>query len=268
MIINIESIQGHRDYMEDNFNYIESNGIFVAMICDGHGGAKVSEDTAKTLPQILLHKMTETKSATNISIAEQIRNVIIDWGFKLKGYSSGSTLTGVIIKNNILFIFNVGDSRTCMQLKPNSFVYHLDPMFDNDGVFIDKLKVAYNTSTFFCTDDHNADSAIERTRVVNKGGQLIGGRLNGILSLTRALGDYDIGAGLSFVPDIYWCSFDKLAGPIILMSDGAYEQERNARDLSTMQRLYNIGAKLGPKVLVKHAYEKGSEDNITVMRIA
>ncbi len=91
-------------------------------------------------------------------------------------------------------------------------------------------------------------------------------RLNGILSVTRALGDSDIGDGLSFVPDVYWFKKSLLDGPILMYSDGIYELERYQKEIPfNTSFLYDYANKNGANELVNYAFQNGSEDNLTVL---
>ena len=63
-----------------------------------------------------------------------------------------------------IYCANAGDSRTVMSEK---------------GVAIDLSK------------DHKPDDAPEKNRIVKAGGEVIEGRVNGMLALSRAMGDFD-----------------------------------------------------------------------------
>ncbi|XP_058748506.1 probable protein phosphatase 2C 60 isoform X1 [Vicia villosa] len=93
-----------------------------------------------------------------------------DWGFEkgphsdFDGPTSGSTACVAIIRNNLIFVANAGDSR-CI---------------------ISRNGQAYNLSR-----DHKPELAIEKERIYKAGGFIHAGRVNGSLNLARAIGDVD-----------------------------------------------------------------------------
>ncbi|KAH1203796.1 putative protein phosphatase 2C 60 [Glycine max] len=80
------------------------------------------------------------------------------------GPTSGSTACVAIIRNNKLFVANAGDSR-CVVCRKGQ---------------------AYDLSI-----DHKPDLEIEKERIVKAGGFIHAGRVNGSLSLARAIGDME-----------------------------------------------------------------------------
>lgn len=268
VLLSVKSIQGKRDYMEDRYAYLERNGIIIAMVCDGHGGDKIADLTAQELPKKLLAVLSKI-TGTNVAHAAAIRDTIIDWGSQVFKIKSGSTLTGIAVKNGIVYVYNVGDSRTCFKLIPNTFVYHLVPTFDSNGDFnVEKIIINYSQQQFFCTVDHDPDSKVEQTRIKNAGGRIVGERLNGILSVTRALGDADVGNGISAIPDVYWTNQSNIISPVFMYSDGIYEPQRYAKNGEQKfdnRYLHYLATMFGSEVVVKYAYDNGSDDNITAL---
>jgi serine/threonine protein phosphatase PrpC len=268
VLLSVKSIQGRREYMEDRYAYIEEDNIIIAMVCDGHGGYQVAADTARELPQRILRVLQQTVG-THVKHAEVIRNTVMDWGHEMRTHLSGSTLTGVAVKNDIVYMFNVGDSRTCIQIAPGAFVYMLKPIFNHQGQHVDRILVDYTQTQFFCTPDHDSDSNNEVIRVNATGGKISGKRLNGILSVTRALGDGDVGPGISSVPDIFWVKRQSVLGPALLYSDGIYELQRYKSDVNFDDKyLYYLANQYDSDTVVKYAYEKGSDDNLTAMLVS
>jgi len=272
MLLSVKSIQGNREYMEDKYIYIEdeSNGTILSFICDGHGGDKTSTMTIKWLSPLLLNTMKKfNKNMTNIEISIIIRKTIMQWGSEIKQQKSGATLTGVIKYNNIVYVFNIGDSRTVMRLKNKSKIYFLRPQWSSTGRYDPSvIKTEHYNLNFFKTIDHDDTNKIEVARVKSAGGKITNNRLNGILSVTRALGDKDIGKGLSYVPDIYWTYVTNIRGPIVMYSDGIYEMQRYETDKNFRDEyLYEIATTKNAGELVKYAHENGSDDNLTVLVI-
>jgi len=268
VLLSVNSIKGRREYMEDCYEYIKKDNIIIAMVCDGHGGSDVSNKTCKQLPNLLLKALQNT-TGTNVNNATSIRNVIKFWGEKMSVEKSGSTLTGVAIKDDTVYIYNLGDSRTFLELLPSSFIYKLQPVFNNVGNFVDKIYIDFHRSNFYCTHDHDAKCMLENKRIVSCGGFLSAdNRLNGILSVTRALGDADITPGISYIPDVAWVKKSAIVGPIMMYSDGIYELQRYQTGTNfTDKHLYSLAKSTDAKTIVDYVYENGSEDNLTVLLI-
>ena len=255
-MFDVKSIQGNREYMEDYYAFLHQYGITVAMVCDGHGGDTVSKITVQELPQKIINKIITVKG-TNVKNAIAIREVIMQWADEMKHHKSGSTLTGIVIKNGILYVYNLGDSRTVFPLRANSFIYMLKPVF-HSGIFKPQILVDYEKTAFFNTIDHDPKNPVEITRIQGNGGRIIGDRLEGVLSLTRAFGDADVKPGT--VPDIFWTKWNNIAGPVLMYSDGLYETEK----YNDMQ-LYKMAVNEGVSALVEKVYKEGSNDNITAL---
>ena len=267
-ILSVKSIKGRREYMEDRYAYIEENGIIVAMVCDGHGGYEVAKETCLALPK-LIHAALFITSGTNVKHAKIIRDIIIKWGEKMRNEYSGSTLTGVAIKDDTVYIYNIGDSRTCMGLTPGTFVYKLAPKFNSIGEFVEYTHIDFERLAFYCTNDHDSENHFEHNRVLSKGGNISENRLNGILSVTRALGDRDVGIGISYIPDIMWIKKSHVRDPIVMYSDGIYELQRYGTTANFNDDfLYYLGATKGAETLVDYAYNNGSDDNLTAFVIS
>lgn len=261
----VKSIQGRRDYMEDRYSYFKKDDMIIAMVCDGHGGDKVSNLTALGLPELLYNRISVI-NGTNVSIATEIRNIIIDWGDYLLDNSCGTTLTGILTKGDYVFIYNIGDSHSCFNKK--GYIYKLCPVYGKVGQLLKNISVKFETSTFFCTKDHDDRCPDEVQRVQNSGGEIREERLNGVLSMTRAIGDKDVGFGIDHTPDIYWIKKSNVLGPIVMYSDGVYELQRypgNCTSDFSDEYLYKIADTYGSELLVEYAHRCGSEDNITAI---
>lgn len=270
-ILSSTSIQGKRDYMEDRGSYINHKDCFVSMVCDGHGGDSISKLTVKELTPRLLKSIYTVKSHKPESKAVKIRDEIIKWGNENKLARSGTTVSGITADDSHIIIYNVGDSRVSAHLKKNGKVYFLKPVFDDSGRQT-KSQIVTQQMNFFTTLDHDGDSEIEKDRIRKAGGALLRDpagtlRLNGTLSVTRAIGDAGVGKGLDHAPDVYWIERKDLDGPILMYSDGLYEAIRKNKDESIKHQIYHIAKEHGTDQLVRYVYDLGSGDNITAMLV-
>jgi len=262
--IDIYSTKGQRNYMEDYTSVKSLKNLTVIMVCDGHAGNEIAKITSENLPTFILSKLINIidKNSSSIFVAEQIQDIVIEWAHSVREFDSGSTLTGIILDENTqkLYIFNIGDSRTCFEMNNASFVYKLLRHHKSQQNCIDQI-----STNFFCTTDHDHTDSRELCRVKSEGGNIAGSRLNGVLSMTRSLGDSGVGDGLSFIPDVYWTNISDLRGPVVMMSDGVYEPQLYDCPEFTMRKIYDIGVKFGAKNIVETAVEKKSQDNISAV---
>eukprot|EP00898_Chlorokybus_atmophyticus_P002400 jgi/Chlat1/3160/Chrsp219S03309 len=81
-----------------------------------------------------------------------------------EGPTAGSTAVTAVMRGDTLIVANAGDSRAVLSRK---------------GQAIELSK------------DHKPDSEIERTRILAAGGFIADGRVNGVLALSRAIGDME-----------------------------------------------------------------------------
>ena len=77
---------------------------------------------------------------------------------------AGCTATVVLMTATEIYCANAGDSRTVMCEKNNAIEL---------------------------SSDHKPDLPEERSRIIKAGGEVVDGRVNGMLALSRAIGDFD-----------------------------------------------------------------------------
>lgn len=140
-------------------------------VLDGHGGQFCSHWGAEELPR----RLRQTVSVESVSGADEARQVAqqlsktirqMDADLRMCGRSAwacGSTLVVLLITRHSLTVANLGDSRAVLC----------------------RAGVALPLSR-----DHKPRSAAERQRILQAGGFIVDGRVNGDLSLSRALGDF------------------------------------------------------------------------------
>lgn len=155
-------------------------------------------DCISSYCQINLH------SDTNIKTIEKLLKLTINYlANEQKANSHGSTLVGFVRTRDYLTTFNVGDSR-CYALSISSNRVQL------------------------LTQDHNFESRVERKRlnyISNNPSKQKYKRLDGVLAMTRSIGDADVGRVIH-KPDI--CSRPLSNYSVIaLVSDGTYEYINN-----------------------------------------
>ncbi|XP_010294580.1 PREDICTED: protein phosphatase 1L-like, partial [Phaethon lepturus] len=162
----------------------------------------------------------------------------------LHALSSGTTCLIALLSDKELIVANVGDSR---------------------GVLCDKDGNAIPLS-----HDHKPYQLKERKRIKRAGGFISfngSWRVQGILAMSRSLGDYPL-KNLNVVipdPDILTFDLDKLQPEfMILASDGLWDAFSNEEAVRFIKERLDE-PHFGAKSIVLQSFYRGCPDNITVM---
>lgn len=177
--IDICSMIGKRETMEDRFSAFRNGEKFLIGVFDGHRGSSCSEFISKNI-----HKYVEETDGFSLIKAFERTND----EFRAKRGGSGSTCCLAIIENSILKVCNVGDSR---------------------------LMVIRNGRIILSTIDQTPENPGEYDRLLKAGCFVTNNRLNGFLAVSRAFGDFDV-KGISCTPDFYEIKLE--TGDLIFMS--------------------------------------------------
>lgn len=281
MIIHSYTTQGNRPYQEDTYiikKYLTQNNscatetenfsrlnVDLIGVFDGHGGGEISKTIAKSLPAYFykqnlmddnIPKPSQKYEQYIISTFDNFQNQLN--ATHNKSTSQGSTVCMCLIyeyknKKIITSIWS-GDSRA---------------MGCNQKLMGDGL-----------TLDHKPDNPLEINRIKSLGGivtfeQNDVPRINGILAVSRSLGDFDQKQFVEHKPDINHnlCNYKF----IVIATDGLWDVMNNQQvtdfvlsmifensDVLSNSRTnksdYNIACKLA-----EQAIKMGSNDNITVI---
>lgn len=177
-------------------------------------------------------------------LAEILYHAVIQLSKKCESISAGSTLSAFIYHHNYIVTSNVGDSRIILMAKKNN-------------TFVAKR----------LTWDHKPYEEVEFQRIKNTGGHVLlldTYRLNGVLAVSRALGDAQVGPGLSNKPDITWSDVSHYReGYIIACTDGITDA-LDEIDIVTIFKSENRLSEFA-SMICKEAYRCGSTDNVTVI---
>ena len=234
-------LQGRRDYMEDNIFIFKNNLINFSSVFDGHGGSQCSIFLKKNIYNIFQNlykkykRFDETLYYTYLTL-----NKI----FLRKKLVSGSTCNTLIInkKLNTFAIANIGDSRIIAYYNKNNKVKQI-------------------------SKDHKPNYKSEKRFIELKGGFVEDNRVNGILAMSRAIGDKKLKNYLNYEPDIYK---GNLTGILYFVqaSDGLFDVMSNSEICFFINKLINkkTSKKLIVKKLVEYAINiKKSSDNVSVI---
>jgi len=239
---------GRRPTMEDEIRVIGNlrshlDEDYVAVF-DGHGGKEISELAAVHLHKILARKLDELST-----VEQSLKQSFLEMNEMVKTTKKGGGTTALValIIDKRVYIANAGDSRAVLYR-------------DNQTIPV--------------TQDHKPDAPAEEerikksggtvTRITTKQGKTIS-RVNGMLSVSRALGDTFLQPYVSSEPDIV--HFDLLHGEkfLIMACDGVWDVLTNEETTSL------VAAEDNPEMCAikirDAAYMKGSSDNISVVVI-
>jgi len=201
--------KGNRTSMEDTtallYPFKSPCSVFLGVF-DGHAGMNCSSYLSNTLPTELQKFTKNGKSA--LPSAEMIQHVFhqtdrqwLDLA-KSKSIEDGSTALCLALDGSNLIVANCGDSRALLY---------------QGGQIIPLSR------------DHKPDDSEEKQRIIKHGGKVIGGRLQGKLSVSRAFGDYEFKEAKYLVsnPEIKEVMIEKDAQFLVIGCDGLYEKFSN-----------------------------------------
>jgi len=235
----------HRKSMEDEHLCIGEFGTssqLFAAVYDGHGGREVVELIKKHLHGNILREMkvSEPKDALKKAFEDtdnQIKEMVGQ-----KGTSSGCTAVVAIItkhpRHRELTVANIGDSRAIL---------------------------CRNNKAIRLTYEHKASDEAEKQRITSLKGMVIQNKVGGVLSVTRAFGDYELkeSGWISNEPHISSISLTEDDTFLILACDGLFDvlQDQHVIDAIGPESNPNNAAER----LVTQALSKGTTDNVSVV---
>jgi len=274
-----------RPSMEDRYvvcNPLEPGGgkIFLGVF-DGHGGAGAADFAA----EVIQHNFTnELKRAErkSLSIAEVFTNTYheTDSQIALAGVSRSSGCTAVSAYmhtdaqgKRLLHVANAGDSRAVLC---RNMVLRSEDASNN----IEAL-----------TRDHKPSDPQERARIEAAGGDVIRGRVMGMLAVSRALGDHALKDWVVSTPEVRSTELGVTdEGFILLACDGVFDVFSNEEAVDIIQNSYRERVLAAAKTLgvrflsseqqsnldisiskvlasdlVERAIQRGSRDNVTCL---
>ncbi|OHT00738.1 putative protein phosphatase 2C 11 [Tritrichomonas foetus] len=226
---------GRRASMEDAcVSYGEFAGIGTQYyaIFDGHGGPEVSSYCAANLHQLISDYYENGNSfvAATKKAIQDVNSYVVD-----KWPQAGSTAAIAIIDDDVLYTANVGDSRIILVHKGKA----------------KRLSV-----------DHKAVSPDEMECILRRGGTIQSNRVNGILMLSRAIGDGTVARYISSEPFMTQTILKDNAR-LILACDGVWDvmDDQSAADIFLQIKNPEEAA----KAIKSEAIKRGTMDNVSVI---
>lgn len=245
---------GNRTYMEDtySFDYKMPYGFEYYGVFDGHGGDNVSlylQDNMKNV--IRKHIIDEMNSNTeHIDVAkilyDSFKTIVNDIPYDIS-ITTGSTAVVLLRYKDKIWLGNVGDSRAIM----------------NNGLNAIQL-----------TNDHKPNSEQEHKRIVSLGGKVVKAyegdvyRVNGVLAVSRAIGDFALSPHVTWKPEITTFTIKKNNHYIMIATDGVWDVLSNQQAVKIINKMIiNDNWKDIGNMIISTARNKGSGDNIVCMFI-
>ncbi|GAT98219.1 protein phosphatase domain-containing protein [Entamoeba histolytica] len=239
--VGIAQTIGKKPTMEDTCCVYETNIPFMEVIglFDGHHGQDAAIELSKQMGVVLKKALREKKKDVHealISTFETLHQIIIE------KTESGSTGTIVAIEQNTAYVAHVGDSPVFL-IKRNS------------EKKIEKVTI-----------NHHPDILEEREFIEKNGGHCykVGNtwRVEGVIALSRSLGDRTLHPPLSAIPDVN--SFDLTdVTEIVITSDGVTDV-LNEDDIATLV-FKSVNVDTAANSIRDTAFKKQSLDNITAI---
>lgn len=238
---------GKRATMEDEIvikgNLCGDNVDYVA-IFDGHGGKAASEFAAKHLHEVLLNKMEELKDPE-----QALKRAFITTNEMMKkdSITGGTTAICALFIGRKCYVANAGDSRAVL---------------------------CKGDKAFRLSKDHKPDDPEEESRIVQAGGVVMRinntklgktiGRVNGMLAVSRALGDLFLQPYVTPEPDVKCIEISSSQNQLLILAcDGLWDvlSDEEATRIAVMERDPERAA----IKLRDAALDKSSTDNISVV---
>jgi serine/threonine protein phosphatase PrpC len=241
--VGVYADKGRRRTMEDCHSVVDpwcGDGAYVAVF-DGHGGKSASEWCRNNLAAVIASHIKETTADAEGAFTAAFReadDALVKAGVEF----AGCTATVCVVRGNRLRVANVGDTHA---------------MLCSDG----------GATHVRLTAEHRCGGAdkTEEALVTSKGGFITGDRVNGMLAVTRTLGDHNMKAFITCDPAV--------SGEVVLRGDGSqtllvacdglwdHVSNEDAAKIACEAADPAVAA----KELVVRAIKAGSQDNITVV---
>jgi len=237
------------------FNLSHNAPIAFYAVYDGHGGRNAAEMAEEHLHRSILldpefHNNIEGAMKTGY---EKTDKLILQKAVKEK-WAHGTTSVTCILVGSTLYIANTGDS---------------------EAVLAQKQTGKEDLQAVLLTEKHKPTAPTEKKRIEDAGGQVVFGRVLGSLAVSKSLGDIDFkhpynkaeGDFVSAVPFVSKVELDASHPFMVIACDGLWDKLTYEDAVEFIARAKDSGKDPTEtsQLLVKHALELGSLDNITAI---
>ncbi|KAG8077146.1 hypothetical protein GUJ93_ZPchr0006g45356 [Zizania palustris] len=233
---------------------VDNEAISFYGVFDGHGGKDAAHFVRDNLPRVIVEDADfplELEKVVRRSFV-QTDSQFAETCSHHRAQSSGTTALTAMIFGRSLLVANAGDCRAVLS---------------RGGTAIEMSM------------DHRPCSLNEKLRVESLGGFVDDGYLNGLLGVTRALGDWhlegmkevgNLGGPLSAEPELKMVTLTKDDEFLIIGSDGIWDvfSNQNAVDFARKRLQEHNDVKSCCKEIVEEAIKRGATDNLTAVLVS
>lgn len=226
---------------------MKNQGFFA--VFDGHGGKSAAAWCGEHFHELLLKNLPSSEE--DVPVPEILDQTFAEADSFLNGAHgifSGCTAIVALLREEergerkvrVLYTANVGDSRAVL-LRGNKAV-----------------RLSY---------DHKGSDIMEQQRVKDSGGFIMNERVNGMLAITRALGDAEMKdyiAGRPYTTETVLRE-DGSDHLLILACDGLWDVCTDQEACDLVKEVED--PQMAAQMLVQHALKSGSFDNLSVLVI-
>jgi protein phosphatase 1L len=239
----VSSIQGRRPHMEDTYqahvNIKGDSKIAFYGVFDGHGGSKAAVFTADHVWETIAHYdyINDPRGALHKGYLELDRQWLTHAAHHL--WDDGTTAISALICRGTIYVSNIGDSRCVLASK---------------GIAVEM------------SSDHKPDREDEKERIESLGGRILcygTWRVEGMLAVTRAIGDRKLKKYVSAEPEIRERVLREGDDYLILASDGVWDVLTNQEAVDLVYKIND--AKQAAEHLTQVAFQRHSQDNATAL---
>lgn len=261
---------GRREEMEDGFVFVdcfgnkETNAFF--SIYDGHGGRQCVDYVTAHLHDVVIRKMGEP----GLTVPDALMRAFAQVDKDMRNFgivNSGCTACVCVLHEEqgrrLIYTAHLGDARAVL------------------------CRAGGQAARLTSLSDHKATDPEEMRRVVEAGGAIVNERVNGMLAISRAFGDFQLKMPrlqsdvVSYMPDITSTELTDQDTFVVVACDGVWDviSDQDAVNLinEAMHLLpsmlpdgpgtYAVSAMVLARVLVEEALARGSSDNISALLV-
>lgn len=240
--------------MEDvhycEINYMNRSGDGYFGLFDGHGGIQSAKWCSQRFHQLLKDNIEANESKWQaIAIIASTFDKVDELVGEMVGYDGSGTTAAIAYVKNVhipnnnrqryLYTANVGDTR---------------------------MVICNNGKAERVSKDHNCHDQAERQRIISNGGVVLHGRVNGMLAITRALGDTPLKPPVSSKPYTTESLLDEVNDELLIIaSDGVWDVCTDQQAVDLIRGISD--PHVASRTLVRHAINMGSIDNTSCVVI-
>lgn len=254
--VGIASDQNYRwrREMEDELITIDkflgkNNGFFA--VYDGHGGRQTVEYVSQHLHKLFAENLKDRSTVIDAwkSSHQKCHNDVKEAGI---GETNGTTTLTCYLHTQpdgtrILGMANAGDSRAVLCSQSDEY-----------GMKVRRLTV-----------DHKPTTESEKKRITALGGYILNQRINGMIAVSRSIGDHIHHPFVSCEPFTHNVKLSSDDSFVVLACDGVWDVLSDREACNVVIKVFEEGYSVqdAANALLRMALKKGSKDNISIIVI-